>query len=155
LLYGGDLEQAEDEFRTALRINPNHADVLVSMAALRVLQGCPDDAIELVEDALWLNPYPPGWYYWDLGFAYYAARRYPEAVDALRKDEVDRLPTKRILAASLAQLGRLEEARAEAHQFLACNPHFTIRYWAGTQPFRHSQDRQHFIDGYIKSGLPM
>ena len=81
------------------------------MAGLRVLQGLPDNAIEWVESALRLNPYPPGWYYWDLGFAYYAAGRYAEAVDVLRKEEVGRLPAKRILAASLAQLGRVAEAR--------------------------------------------
>ena len=42
-----------------------------------------------------------------LGFAYYAAGRYTEVVDVLRKEEVGRLPAKRILAASLAQLGRI------------------------------------------------
>jgi adenylate cyclase len=30
-----------------------------------------------------------------------------------------------------------------------------VRHWAKTQPFRHDSDRQHFVEGYIKSGLPM
>jgi tetratricopeptide (TPR) repeat protein len=49
---------------------------MVNMANLRILQGQPHDAVELAENALRLNPYPPGWYYWDLGFAYYAAGHY-------------------------------------------------------------------------------
>jgi hypothetical protein len=50
----------------------------------------------------------------DLGFAYYAAGHYAQAVKALRREEVGRLPAKRILAASLAQLGQFTEAHEEA-----------------------------------------
>jgi TolB-like protein/tetratricopeptide (TPR) repeat protein len=154
-LYEGLLEEAELAFQTALRINPNHANTLANMVALRVLQGLPDDAIALADNALRLNPYPPGWYYWDLGFAYYAAGRYAEAVDVLRKEEVGRLPAKRILAASLAQLGLVAEAREEACRFLDINPGFLASRWAETQPFRREGDRQHFVDGYVKAGLPL
>ena len=154
-LQEGKLEEAESAFQTALRINPNHADTLANMAGLRVLQGQPGDAIELAENALRLNPYPPGWYYWDLGFAYYAAGHYTQAVRVLRKEEVGRLPAKRILAASLAQLGQLTEAHEEACRFLEINPGFLASRWAATQPFRRDEDRQHFVDGYIKAGLPL
>ena len=41
----------------------------------------------------------------------------------------------------------------EAGQFLASNPDFSMQHWAGTQPFRHKTDREHFIDGYVKAGL--
>jgi TolB-like protein len=154
-LCEGLLEEAESAFQAALRINPNHADTMVNMANLRVLQGRPRDAIELAENALRLNPYPPGWYYWDLGFAYYAAGRYTQAVRVLRKEEVGRLPAKRILAASLAQLGQLTEAHEEACRFLEINPGFLASRWAATQPFTRDEDRQHFLDGYIKAGLPL
>ena len=154
-LCEGMLEEAESAFQTALRINPNHADTMVNMAGLRVLQGQPHDAVELAEKALRLNPYPPGWYYWDLGFAYYAAGRYTQAVRVLRKEEVGRLPAKRILAASLAQLGQLTEAHEEARRFLEINPGFLVSHWAATQPFTRDEDRQHFVDGYVKAGLPL
>jgi DNA-binding winged helix-turn-helix (wHTH) protein/Flp pilus assembly protein TadD len=153
-IYQGDLDEAEAELQTALGIKPTHADIVANMADLRVLQGQPNDAIGWVEKALHLNPYPPGWYYWNLGFAYYAAGRYAEAADALRKEEVGRLPAKRILAASLAQLGRMDEAREEARRFLEINPGFQACHWAATQPFKRSEDREHFVDGYIKAGLP-
>jgi hypothetical protein len=38
--------------------------------------------------------------------------------------------------------------------FLLGNPHFTIQYWACSQPFRDEETRRHFIDGYRKAGLP-
>ena len=65
-----------------------------------------------------------------------------------------RLPAKRILAASLAQLGRLDEAREEARRFREINPGFQVCNWAATQPFERHEDREHFADGYIKAGLP-
>ena len=154
-LCEGKLDEAEAALQTALRIDPNHADTMVNMASLRVFQGRPDDAVELAERALRLNPYPAGWYYWDLGFAYYAAGRYAQAVEALRREEVGRLPAKRILAASLAQLGQLTEAHAEACRFLEINPGFLVSKWAATQPFRRDEDRQHFVNGYVKAGLPL
>lgn len=149
------LEEAESAFQTALRINPNHADTMVNMANLRVLQSQPHNAVALAEDALRLNPYPPGWYFWDLGFAYYAAGDYARAISALRREEVGRLPAKRILAASLAQLGQLTEAHEEARRFLEINPSFRASHWAATQSFRRDDDRQHFVEGYIKAGLPL
>ena len=103
--------------------------------------------------ALRLNPYPPGWYYWLLGLAQYAAGRYEDAVETLRHKLTHRMGSQRILAASLAQLGRIKEAKREAGQFLASHPHFSMQHWADTQPFRHEADRQHFIDGYVKAGL--
>ena len=61
---------------------------------------------------------------------------------------------RRILAGSLAQLGRMEEARAETEKFLKDNPSFSASYWASTQPFLHEKDRQHALEGLIKAGLP-
>jgi hypothetical protein len=48
----------------------------------------------------------------------------------------------------------MDEAKKEAQEFLATIPDFTVRKWSSTQPFRHKADRQHFVDGYIKAGLP-
>jgi tetratricopeptide (TPR) repeat protein len=142
------------ELATALRINPNHADAWTLSGDVKMLEGRPLEGIEDVRKALRLNPHPTGWYYWVLGMAQYAAGRYEDAVETLRHQATRRTLSQRILAASLAQLGRLEEASEEAGQFLTSNPHFSIQQWASSQPFRHHSDRQHFVDGYIKAGLP-
>jgi hypothetical protein len=59
-----------------------------------------------------------------------------------------------MLAASLAYLGRMEEARAEAKEFLKDNPTFSVDYWASHAPFLHERDRQHAMEGFVKAGLP-
>ena len=85
---------------------------------IAAFHGRPGEGIEKVQRALRLNPHPPGWYYWELGYAQYAARRHEAAVETLREESTYRTGSRRILAASLAQLGRVDEARQEAELFM-------------------------------------
>jgi hypothetical protein len=93
-------------------------------------------------------------YYWFLGQAQYLDRQYERAVQSLRREETYRSPSRRTLAASLAQLGRLDEARREAEMFMVSNPHFTIHRWIESLPFLDEKAHQQFIEGYRKAGLP-
>jgi hypothetical protein len=124
------------------------------LSELMVLSGRPADALADIQKALRLNPHPPGWYYWFLGQAQYLDRQYDPAVLSLPREETYRSLSRRTLAASLAQLGRLDEARWEADMFISSNPHFTIRQWVELQAFRDGAACQHFVDGYRKAGLP-
>ena len=154
VLQTGDTFPSVRALSQALRINPNNADAWAFLGQLSAFEGKATDGIGHLRKALQLNPHPPGWYYWLLGLAQYAARHYDDAVETLRHEATHRLGSQRILAASLAQLGRMQEARTEAGQFLAANRGFSIQHWAATQPFRHEADRQHFIHGYVQAGLP-
>jgi len=60
----------------------------------------------------------------------------------------------RILAASLAYLGRMDEAHAEGDKFLKEDPSFSVSIWASHAPLLHEKDRQHLVEGFIKAGLP-
>jgi tetratricopeptide (TPR) repeat protein len=118
------------------------------------LRGGPVEGIECANNAFRLNPYPEGTYYWLLGFAQYAAGHYQDTVDTLSHPSASGPGKRRILAAALAQLGRISEAQEEARKFLLEFPNFSSQQWGNTQPFRNDADRQHFIDGYLKAGLP-
>lgn len=146
--------ESDAEFDATIRLDPNYADAWAMHSDLLTLKGQPADAVECVRKALRLNPHPPGWYYWLLGQAQYALRDYESAVQTLRRPETYRNASRRFLAASLAQLGRLEEARREAEMFMMSNPGFSIRHWSASQPFRDEDVRQHFIEGYRMAGLP-
>jgi tetratricopeptide (TPR) repeat protein len=146
--------ESDAEFDATIRLDPNYADAWAMRSDLLTLKGQPADAVECVRKALRLNPHPPGWYYWLLGQAQYALRDYESAVQTLRRPETYRNASRRFLAASLAQLGRLEEARREAEMFMMSNPGFSIRHWSASQPFRDEDVRQHFIEGYRMAGLP-
>ena len=153
-MYNGRAALAGSELQTALAIDPNSADAWLYSGELKTHQGEAATAIADIEKAFRLNPFPPGWYYWILGYAQYAAGLYGDAVAALGHESTRRSGSRRLLAASLAQVGRIDEARFEAQQFLSANPDFSMRRWATAQPFRDDADREHFLDGYRKAGLP-
>jgi TolB-like protein len=152
--YEGELAGGVAEIESGLRINPNHAPGWGMLADLRVHEGRAAEAIDCARNCFRLDPQGPADYYWQLGWAQYALGRYQEAVETLRHDKAGGIGVRRILAAALAQLGCIMEAREEARKFLLELPHFSAKQWGTTQPFRNDADRQHFIDGYVKAGLP-
>ena len=154
LAYERDFAEADAEFARALALDPNEADAWAALSDITVLAGRVDEGLEHIRKAFRLNPFPASWYYLPLGQALYAAGEHEAAVEALRRDQTHRTSSRRFLAASLAQLGRLDEARAEAELFLVGNPDFSIRHWAAMEPFRDAALREHFVEGFRKAGLP-
>ncbi|MDK4735727.1 winged helix-turn-helix domain-containing tetratricopeptide repeat protein [Rhizobium sp. CNPSo 3490] len=154
LAYERDFAEADVQFAKAIELDPNEADTFASLSDITVLAGRIEEGLEHVRKAFRLNPFPASWYYLALGQAQYAAGQYEAAVETLRRDETYRTSSRRFLAASLAQLGRLDEARAETELFLVANPGFSTRHWAATEPFRDARTLDHFLDGYRKAGLP-
>ncbi|MBP1887044.1 adenylate/guanylate cyclase domain-containing protein [Sinorhizobium mexicanum] len=152
--YEGEFEAGVAEFEQGLRLNPNHSAGWAHLADLRVFEGRATEAVECAENSFRLNPYPPGDHYSFLGWAQYAACRYQDAAETLRHPQAGGPGSKRNLAAALAQLGRTAEAHEVGRGFLSEFPNFSARQWGRTQPFRDDADRQHFINGYIKAGLP-
>ena len=153
LLWGRKHHQALAQFEDGLKANPNDADLLDYSAEVYAWMGQPKEAIQRIKQAMRLNPYYPNWYLFTLGWAQYLARDYEGAIETLRQMSPIGV-ARRILAASLACVGRMEEAHAEAEKVLKDNPSFSVSEWASRAPFLHEKDRQHAVEGYIKAGLP-
>jgi TolB-like protein/cytochrome c-type biogenesis protein CcmH/NrfG len=154
LAYERSFAEADAEFAKAIELDPNEADAWAALSDIAVLAGRVEEGLEHIRKAFRLNPYPASWYYLALGQAQYADGNYEAAAETLRKDETYRTSSRRFLAASLAQLSRLDEASAEAELFLVGNPDFTIRHWAAAEPFRDAATLAHFVDGFRMAGLP-
>jgi len=154
LLWGRRHHQALAQFEEGRKANPNDADLLTLSASAYAYMGRPKEAINLVKQAMRLNPHHPNWYWWTLGWAQYLARDYEGAIGTLR--QMSPMGEARgLLAASLAQLGRMEEAHAEAEKYLKDNPAgYSASDWASFAPFLHDKDRQHWVEGAMKAGLP-
>ena len=152
LFLDGKPDAGAPELQTALQLNPNHSDAWAFLGVLKAFAGGVEESINHLRNAFRLNPHPPGWYYWHLGLVQYLAGRYEDAIETLRHETTHRSGSQRILAASLAQLGRVEEAKAEAAQFLAANPQFSIKHWANRQPFRREADRLAFCRRVSEGG---
>ena len=147
------------EFERAFALNPNFLDVRYGYALL--VSGEPARAIEVAEANLRLDPRPIPFYSSGLmGIANYLLRRYADAVRLLRdckSRETNILLIPRVvLASAYAQLGQLEEARAEAAEVLRIDPSFTVAKSKLTYLYfwKNPSDAEHIIDGLRKAGLP-
>ena len=105
-------------------------------------------------DTARLNPYSPDWYLEGLGTGYYHSRRYEEAIAALNRMSRSNPSSGVYLAASYAQLGREAEAQAMTAGILEAAPDFSGAHWAEMQPYKNQADRDHYVEGMRKAGLP-
>ena len=109
----------------------------------------------MIEKGVRLNPNHLDWYERALGEAMYMARRYEDAIAEYRKVKKHVRLSRAYLAASYAQLDRLEEARAEVSNTLELDPEATVESMVSFQRYQNPADRDHFGDGLRKAGLPL
>jgi adenylate cyclase len=152
-LSKGLYDEALEALETAIALNPNDADGYAFLARALSFAGRPDEAIELMGKAQQRNPAAPRWYAWNLGIAYYLARRYDDAVAALRKGRPLGAMSYRWLAAAYGQLGRELDAKAAAAEYLKLTPDFSLASHLEVLPFQHAADRDHYAEGLRKAGL--
>jgi hypothetical protein len=100
-----------------------------------------------------------------MGIACFTARRYDDAIAALRQARDPINEVRGWLAASYAHAGRLQEARATLDEFLrvaetdmAVFPGRRLKdweeYWHGAFEYRDQKDFDHLFDALRKAGLP-
>ena len=123
----GRLIEAEDGYRRALDLDPDHPDALNLLGMIAQDVGHPTPAIELIEQAIKISPQVAA-YHLNLGNALLAANRMPGAVAAFR--ESSRLDPTSLAAAfnlalSLKHLGESAAALAAFERVLVIDPSFT------------------------------
>ena len=69
----------------ALSLNPNDDLVVVQQGEILTWLGQAEEGIEWIKKAMRLNPYHPERFWSHLGRAYFVARRYAEALEALKR----------------------------------------------------------------------
>jgi len=141
---------------SVLSIDPNNADWLVGLASILVWSEKPQEAIDLIKQAMSLNPMYPPLYLWHLGHAYLTIDRYDEAIATLKRAltlNPNFWPSHILLAASYSMLGRMEEARAEAKETLRLNPDFTLESWRLKCPFKNQTALKRRLNVLRKAGF--
>jgi TolB-like protein/DNA-binding SARP family transcriptional activator len=160
--YGVLANRFEEGFELAnraLMVHPNSVFVRNRAAAVYAICGESDTAIAQCEAACRMNPLDSKKAatvtYATLSFALYMGRRYEESVRAGRRALVfapQANTARKYVAISLAQLGRIDEARAEIAELLKHQPGASLAVFEQT-PFRHKWMQELHMEGLRKAGL--
>jgi adenylate cyclase len=145
-------------FEEAINLNPSFAAALVLLGQMHLYRGHPEEAISLAEKGIRLSPTDPRLFIWlpALAGANYQLRRYQEAIETGRRSWTLNRNWPgglRYVVAGLAQLGRIEEARAALAELRLLNPN--LAFVAGNLKRLFSDDAavDHILDGLRKAGF--
>ena len=163
-IFRKEYKEAESEILRAIDLNPSDAVARRYYSMFLAATGQAELGIEQIELGRRLNPFDTRWVPWDKGIVCFTARRYDEAITALRQARDPINEVRGWLAASYAHAGRLEEARATLEEFLrvaetdmAVFPGRRLKdwvpYWHGALEYRDQKDFDHLFDALRKAGL--
>jgi TolB-like protein/Flp pilus assembly protein TadD len=150
-------DEAIDEFQHSLDLNPNFAAAHGYLCFALALDGRSDQAIPHGEEAIRMSPHDPqnALFNVALAAAHYLAGRYTEAFGCARKAMQQRFGLTnghRIYVASLAQAGKIDEARAALAKLQELQPENSIAWIERNIPYTPGPMAK-FLEGMWKAGL--
>jgi adenylate cyclase len=83
--YRGEFDLAISHFERSTALNPNDANGIAQMGSVLAMAGRAEEGVNLIREAMRLNPFHPDWYWSSLAVAAYAAHRYEDALGANRR----------------------------------------------------------------------
>jgi adenylate cyclase len=156
-----NFDEAIENGEKAVRLSPNNAPILLTLAIIMHYNGKFDESIALVKNAMRLCPYYPVFYMQRLFDSYFMAGRYDEALAAgkvllahAQKGEFSLLWAHKDLAEAYIALGQDDKARMHAEEVLKINPKFSLAderkmfYY-----FKDPTHLEHYLDILRKAGL--
>jgi adenylate cyclase len=149
-------EKAIAEGEKAVALNPNSDDALVWLGMAMDWVGRSEEAIALYKKAMRLCPFPPSFYYLQLGHAYRSTERYKEAITEYKK--ALHLTQRNVIAFSglaicYSLLGQEEEAHAAAAEVMRISPNFSLDSLAKRLPYKNPADIELYVNALRKAGL--
>jgi adenylate cyclase len=150
-------DDALEEFRRVLDLNPNFAAAHGYIGQALTHAGRSDEAIVHLERAIRLSPHDPQNAVFNvaLGAAHYLAGSYDEAIAFSRKAWQQRYgltAAHRVYCASLAQAGRIGEARVALEELKKLHPELSIA-WIEKYVSYTPAPMAKFLAGMRKAGL--
>jgi TolB-like protein len=164
-VYRRQFPQGRYHLERAETLCPSEADCLMHMAPMWAYLGEAEKALALSAKAFRLNPLHEPWYYFVGFMPHFIARRVEEAAAILERSPPAMLYDEAaLLAACYAQLGRVDEARAQIPKYLhelqhgilggrAPEPGEPLQHMLDSNPFARDEDREFLLEGLAKAGL--
>src|SRR5713101_3642276 len=136
-LFKKQYDQATAEAERVLALDPNSAAGYSALAQIMDCSGKPAEAIGLAEKAMRLDPLNREGYLYYEGWSYTQMGRYEEAIPMLKR-ALTRFPNNWAAHAQLVvdytEVGREDQARAEAAEVLRISPRFSLDAWKRRNP---------------------
>lgn len=162
LAYWAMMERRTEEsiaaFRRAVSLNPNSAAAHSHLSRGYAFAGRDREAIEHGEEAIRLSPLDPemALFLGAIAVAHYAAGRYAEAIE--RSLEAQRLRpgfqgSRRLLCASLAQVGRIDEAQSLLATIRQEQPQLSLVWIRANVPYQTTELMERYLEGFREAGL--
>ncbi len=155
LLWRKEHDRALAAGQRAVALAPSDADVHWTIGEI-LSWWRPEEAMAPVEKAMRLNPHYPAEYLYTLGHACYLTRRYEDAIRALNRvtsRNPDWLPAHAFLAATYAEVGRMEDARRAGHDVLRISPQITAGDASSRLPYKDPATLARVIGAFVAAGL--
>jgi len=158
-LFSDQHDDAIRRLSRAIELDPNSSFARGYLGAAFSFGGEPERSLAAVQDAMRLSPRDCLMVIWHTvsAWSHLHAERFSEAV-ACAKQAIDFNPffpdSHAVLAAAAAHLGRMTEAQSGLNGFVRLVPGLFLSDPRLVRPFRRQQDRDRFLDGLRKAGLP-
>jgi adenylate cyclase len=155
-LLKGRHDEAIAHCQQALAHNPN-SQVIALCARNLVFVNRPQEALELINRAMRLSPYYPGWYLYVLGDAHRLMGHYDEAIAAFngwRNRNPNSTRPYIFLAYAFSMAGRDEEARAAVAEILKRDSNYSLKRLAKSLLYKDPGETERLLDALGKAGLP-
>jgi adenylate cyclase len=159
-LTQGKHDEALAAANRAATILPGDADTIVWLGFYLNWVGRAEEAIKAIKKARELNPMYlyGGWpvYLAFMGFACFTAGLYEESIWNVKKaiEQYGASLWYPFLIASYIILGRKEEAKKLAQQYLKANPTFSLSSWTFGRLYKSSEDSERLYGALREAGLP-
>lgn len=151
-------EESIAAFCRAIRLNPNSAAAHCYLSHIFAFAGQDRETIEHAELAIRLSPLDPemAFFLGGIAVAHFTAGRHAEAVryatEALRLRPGFQ-GAQRLRCASLAQVGRIDEARALLAKIRREQPQLSLDWIRASVPYQTPELMDRFLEGMRKAGL--
>lgn len=157
LLMDGQL--AKELAYRSLQLNPNSAMALAMTGWVEAILNEPVTALEHLRRAARLSPRDPRTWFitTGIGTAHSIAGDHHEAIVWLKRalsQNPRSTPARRILAASLASVGQMDQARETLQELLKVEPHLTISTLRDRMRMLHESVWDNYSAGLRLAGLP-
>jgi adenylate cyclase len=150
-------DQAIANFERAIALAPDNTEVNATFGQVLNYFGNPERGLEMIEKAFSFEIFPPPLWEFFAGFSNLLLRNYAEAINRFNR-VVERAPKNTyiylFLAWAYAELDRLDDAHDAIKTFLEFTPHYTLKKATERWPYQVDEDRNRFLDGLRKAGLP-